>query len=81
VKNGLLLTKDWSKYTVIDPVMKLKNLTARQLKLLLQKAYLSFYLRPKIIWRWIKNRQFIFMKDAIKAVLNYMRGRLYTRQT
>ena len=75
LKNGLLLTKDWSKYTVIDPVMKLKNLTARQLKSLLQKAYLSFYLRPKVIWRWIKDRQFIFVKDAIKTVVNYVRGR------
>jgi len=75
LKNDLLLTKDWSRYTVIDPVLKLKNLTEKQLKSLLQKAYISFYLRPKVIWRWMKNGQFIFIKDAIKTVINYLGGR------
>jgi len=74
-KNNLLLTSDWSKYTVIDPVMKIKGVTARQLKSLLQKAYISFYLRPKIVFKWIRNRQFIFIKNGVKTVINYLGGR------
>lgn len=66
-KNDLLLTKDWSRYTAVDPVMKIENLTARQIKSLFQKAYISIYLRPKIIWRWIKNKQFSLIKNALKT--------------
>jgi len=74
-KNDLLLTNDWGKYTVIDPVMRIKGVTARQLKSLLQKAYISFYLRPKIVFKWIRNRQFIFIKNGAKTVINYLGGR------
>jgi len=72
-KNDLLLTKDWSKYTALEPVMKIKNITAKQLKSLLQKAYVSFYLRPKIIWKWIKNKQFQYILNVLKAAINYLR--------
>jgi len=75
IKNNLLLTNDWSRYTVIDPVMKLENVTEKQLKSLLRKAYISFYLRPKVIWRWIKNKQFAFIKNGIKTVIDYLEGR------
>jgi len=75
VENDLLLTKDWSKYTAIDPIMKIKGITEKQLKSFLRKAYISFYLRPKIIWRWIRNRQFTFVKNGVRAVINYLRGR------
>ena len=72
-RNDLLLTKDWSKYTALEPVMKIKNITAKQLKSLLQKAYVSFYLRPKMIWKWIKNKQFQYILNAFKAAINYLR--------
>lgn len=44
---GRLLTDDWGKYTALDPVIKLDNLSPRQLSRRLLKAYCSFYLRPK----------------------------------
>jgi len=72
-KKGLLLTKDWSKYTALEPVMKIKNITAKQLKSLLQKAYINFYLTPKMIWKWIKNRQLQYILNAFKAAINYLR--------
>ena len=71
-KNSLLLTKDWSKYTALEPVMKIKNITAKQLKSLLHKAYVSFYLRPKTTWKWIKNRQLQYILNAFKAAINYL---------
>ena len=69
-KSKSLLTRDWSKYTAIDPVMKIKGIAPKQLKSYLRKAYLYFYLRPKFIWEWIKNRQFIFLQNSIKTLLN-----------
>lgn len=75
VDNDLLLTKDWSRYTAIEPVMKIRNVTEEQLVSFLQKTYINFYLRPKIVWRWIKNRQFTFIKSGIEAVMNYLKGR------
>ena len=40
-ENNLLLTNDWSKYTTLNPIIKLKNLTPFELKLFLIKAYLK----------------------------------------
>lgn len=75
-KNGLLITKDWSKFNAIEPVMKIKNLTLQQLKSLLTKAYAAFYMRPKILFRWIRQKQFHFIKTAVKTALNYFMVKL-----
>jgi len=61
-KEGLLLTEDWSKYTVLKPVMRTMELSQKDLLKLLKKAYLGYYLRPKIIYRYIKRGYF---KDII----------------
>ena len=44
---GRLLGRNWSKYTALDPVVKLDHLTPGQLSRRLLKAYASFYLRPR----------------------------------
>jgi len=75
IKNGLLLTKDWSKFNAVEPVMKIKGVTEKQLKALFQKAYITFYLRPSIVLKWIRNKQFTFIKSAAKAVIGYLKGR------
>ena len=38
---------DWEAYTCLHPVLNLDHLSARELKGLLAKAYLSFYARPR----------------------------------
>ncbi len=69
MKENLLETMEWSKFTTLDPVMKLKNFTKYQIKRLLQLAYIMFYLRPKIILRdLIENKAFIFRR-AIPQLL------------
>lgn len=73
-QNNLLLTRDWPKYTAVEPVMQVKDMNEKQLKSFLQKAYLSFYLRPKIVWDWLRNSQFAFIKTGIKATINYLEG-------
>jgi radical SAM superfamily enzyme YgiQ (UPF0313 family) len=75
LKNNLLLTNDWSKYTSIEPIMKIKSVSERQLKALFRKAYISFYLRPRIFLKWLKNKQFILIKNEIRLAINYLRGR------
>ncbi len=76
VKNDLLLTRDWSRFTAAEPVMKLKNVTEDQLKRLFRKAYVSFYLKPNIIWRWIRNGQFTLLKNGIKLAIDWVFSRL-----
>ncbi|MEM3579529.1 MAG: radical SAM protein, partial [Candidatus Bathyarchaeia archaeon] len=75
-ENNMLLTRDWSKFNATEPVMKLKNLTIKQLQSLFEKAYLTFYLRPKMLWRWIKQKQFHIIKSAIKTATNYVKDHL-----
>jgi anaerobic magnesium-protoporphyrin IX monomethyl ester cyclase len=76
----MLLTRDWSKFTAIEPVMKLKNITPTQLKSLLEKAYLTFYVRPKMLWRLFRQKQFYIIKRTIKAVTKYLRTRVFSLQ-
>jgi radical SAM superfamily enzyme YgiQ (UPF0313 family) len=74
-KNNLLLTEDWSKYTGLEPTIKIEGVSSSKLKSLLQRAYLTFYLTPKNIYNWLKNRQFTFIKSALKALTNYIQNR------
>lgn len=67
-ENDLFLTKDWSKYTTLDPVMKIAGITAKELKNFLLKACLSFYLRPSFVWEPITEGRFW-------TFLNMMLGR------
>ena len=71
-KNDLLLTEDWSKYTGLEPIIKIESLSSSKLKSLLQRAYLTFYLTPKNIYNWLKNRQLTFIKSALQALINYL---------
>jgi len=65
----LILTFNWRKYTTLDPVMKLKNFTPQQIKRMLQRAYLSFYLRPSyLIKDLISRKGFIFRRAIPRAI-------------
>lgn len=77
---NLLLTRDWRKYTTIDVVMRSFYLTERQIKRMLSWAYISFYLRPKMILiDLIRNRGFI-LRRAIPAALRFLQGREEVRE-
>ena len=76
LSKNLILTFDWRKYTTLDPVMKLKNFTSKQISRMLQKAYLSFYLRPTyLIKDLILRRGFIFRR-AIPRVLDFLKVKI-----
>ncbi|WP_157200668.1 hypothetical protein [Methanocaldococcus fervens] len=76
LSKNLIPTFDWRKYTTLDPVMKLKNFTSKQISRMLQKAYLSFYLRPTyLIKDLILRRGFIFRR-AIPRVLDFLKVKI-----
>ncbi len=71
----MLGTGDWSKYTVLNPVMKLPTMSKRELKKMLRKAYFRFYFRPKFMWNVIRYRNFEIMKKMVSAGFNYIMGK------
>lgn len=75
-KNRLLITRDWSRFNAVEPVMRLKNLSLKQLQSLFEKAYITFYIRPKILWKWIKKKQLHFIKNALKTASNHFKRQL-----
>jgi radical SAM superfamily enzyme YgiQ (UPF0313 family) len=79
--NNLLLTEDWSKYTGLEPTIKIEGVSSSKLKSLLQRAYLTFYLTPKNIYNWLKNRQLTFIKSALKALTNHLKMETMLRRT
>ncbi len=73
--NSMLLTEDWSRYTAAEPIVKIEGASEKEVKALFRKAYITFYLRPRIVMGWLKNKQFGFVKNGVKAVINYLKGR------
>ncbi|MGB9631260.1 MAG: B12-binding domain-containing radical SAM protein, partial [Candidatus Methanodesulfokora sp.] len=73
-KMNLLLTRDWRKYTTIDVVMKSFYLTERQIKKLLNWAYISFYLRPKMILIDLMRNKGFILRKAVPAALKFFLG-------
>ena len=76
LKEKLLLTMNWKRFTTLEPVMKLKYITASQIAKALKLAYLKFYLRPKTLGRdLIKDKGFIFRKAMHYLATKSFQGR------
>ncbi len=73
-EKGWLLTKDWSKYTILDQVMKIPGMVTTNLNRWLLRAYLSFYLRPKFILEQLKRKDFFFFitRKVFVTALEYV---------
>ncbi|MEM4202202.1 MAG: hypothetical protein QW786_03240, partial [Candidatus Hadarchaeum sp.] len=70
LKEKILVTMNWRKFTTLDPVMKLKYLTADQITKALRTAYMKFYLRPKmLLLDLIRDKGFVF-KKAMRFLAN-----------
>ncbi len=54
-KENRLSTKDLSNFNQQELVYKHKNLDTKIIKKLIQKAYIKYYLRPKVIWNILKE--------------------------
>ncbi len=51
IERGLILTYDWDDYTLAKPIMRLEDLTEKDIKELYKMMYRGFYFRPGYIWR------------------------------
>ncbi len=71
-EKGLLLTRDWSRYTILDPVMKIPGMVGEKLERWLIKAYANFYLRPRFILRQVKKRNLFMLQKSFKLALDYV---------
>ncbi len=69
LKNNLLLTKNWSLYGMLDPVMKVPGFTSKDLIKFIKKAYISFYINPAFFWKEMKKGRVFFLKRAISGFL------------
>jgi radical SAM superfamily enzyme YgiQ (UPF0313 family) len=76
VKNDLLTTRNWKRFTTLDPVMKLKNFTPSQISRILRFAYLKFYLRPKFVIDDIIRRKGIILKKMGEHLKNLIIAKL-----
>jgi len=66
-EKNLLLTKDWSKFTTLEPVMRVPGLSAELLKDLMKKAYIKFYLRPSFVMREIFRGRIFLIREVFSA--------------
>ncbi|MFQ5762321.1 MAG: B12-binding domain-containing radical SAM protein, partial [Candidatus Bathyarchaeia archaeon] len=64
---GLLLTEDWDKYTVLEPLIKYERFgyTAKDVGKMLRKAYYMFYFRPSYL-----RKHSHMIPVAIKTLFN-----------
>jgi len=68
-RKGWLLTENFDDYTCGKPVLKNFYLSPKEISKLLRYCYIRFYLRPKFIWKEIKNGNIKFILEIAKRLL------------
>jgi len=79
---GLVISKDWSKYTVFDPVIKTHELSPKKLHELLYYSFreLKYVNKPKgLASRAIKRRGYLFILNP-KRILSFINSFLQVRK-
>lgn len=72
IKSGKIKKIDWSKLFYTDAPCPPEGMTSKELKALQRKAFLEFYLRPKIIWYMILEiRSWAHFKSLFKRAVDY----------
>lgn len=64
VKEGWLITKDWSKFEINQAIISTPNLSAKELNQARQIAFRQFYLRPSYMWKRLRGAK------SLKEVAN-----------
>lgn len=73
VKDDLIKINDWSKYTLLTPVLETLDCSREELKKLQKKAFRQFYLRPGYIIRQTMMDGPILLK-TIPAIIKSVKG-------
>lgn len=63
-KQNLIKVNDWSKYTLLSPVLETVDCSLEELKALQKKAFKDFYLRPSYILRQAWMDGFVLIKTV-----------------
>lgn len=81
-KEGRILTKDWSQYSLKNVVFEPKNMTPDELTQGLRKMYYEFYSTPYTVKRIVRNLKLgiypFFLVLARNAIANINSRRLFT---
>jgi len=64
-KKNFIQIKDWSKYTLIDPVLETIDCSSKELRSIQKKAFLKFYLRPGYLIRQVSQDGMILFKTIL----------------
>ncbi len=64
-KKNLINIKDWSKYTLLDPVLQTIDCSSQELRSIQKKAFLKFYLRPNYLIRQVSSDGLILLKTVL----------------
>ncbi|PKL67420.1 MAG: B12-binding domain-containing radical SAM protein [Methanobacteriales archaeon HGW-Methanobacteriales-1] len=68
VSQNLIKVNDWSKYTLLSPVLETMDCSLEELKKLQKKAFRSFYLRPNYLINQARKDGFVLIKTAAAIV-------------
>ncbi|MDP3623825.1 MAG: radical SAM protein [Methanobacteriaceae archaeon] len=68
VSQNLIKVNDWSKYTLLSPVLETMDCSLEELKKLQKKAFRSFYLRPNYLIKKARKDGFMLIKTAAAIV-------------
>lgn len=73
-REGTLLTRDWDRYDYAYPLIGLPDATPDELLKIYKRAYRKFYMRPRVVWRWLRlvrtKEQFKMAVSAFFAILS-----------
>ncbi|MFQ5831229.1 MAG: B12-binding domain-containing radical SAM protein [Candidatus Thorarchaeota archaeon] len=80
LENGWLKSGNWTRYSVLDPVMRLPDFQKREIKRYLHIAYLRFYARLRFLWQQVKTGNLRIFRLMAQNLIRYLReGRLSAR--
>ena len=64
-KKNLITIKDWSKYTLLNPVLETIDCSSQELREFQKKAFIKFYLRPNYLVRQVSQDGFILVRTIL----------------
>jgi len=68
VQNNLIRVKDWSKYTLLSPVLDTVDCSLDELKKMQTKAFRQFYLRPIYLMKQVRMDGPILLKTVAAMI-------------
>jgi radical SAM superfamily enzyme YgiQ (UPF0313 family) len=68
LQNNLIKVNDWSKYSLLSPVMETVDCSLDELKKIQKKAFRQFYLRPGYLLRQVRMDGPILLKTVASIV-------------